>query len=380
MRGETEIAIIGAGASGLMTASLLGRHRAILLEGNGKAGAKIAVSGGGRCNITNEAVGSAYYRGDSSFVEEILRGFDQHDLLRWLEDRGLQPVLRKNRQYFCPKSANQLIEILMKESRKQSLFLNLKVERVTRRDGWFYLQAGKRRFRAKKLVIASGGLSFPQLGADDIGYRVAETFGHTIVRTSPALVGLTVQREQFFFRELSGISTEVEIRVGDQLCRGSLLFAHKGISGPAVLDASLYWEKGKITIDFLPGWNISEHEKSKKQLSSLLPLPRRVAKTFLEQLEISDRPITQLKAAERERLLGLKNYTFAPAGTFGYSKAEVTRGGVDTGEIDPKTMMSKKCEGLYFIGEVLDVTGRLGGYNFQWAFSSATVCARALES
>lgn len=228
-------------------------------------------------------------------------------------------------------------------------------------------------------MIASGGLSFPLLGASDFGHRAAESFGHTIIRTAPALVGLTLQKEQFFFKELSGIATEVEIKVGEHLCAGSLLFAHKGISGPAVLDASLYWEKGKIEIDFLPQWQPEEHQDSSKLLSSVLPLPKRVSKAFLAALEIADRPINQLKSDEKKRLLSLKRYLLAPAGTFGYSKAEVTRGGVDTDEIDSKTMMSKKCDGLYFVGEVVDVTGRLGGYNFQWAFSSAYVCAKALE-
>ena len=379
MNEEIDVAIIGAGAGGLMVASLLREGRAVIFEGNSRPGAKIAVSGGGRCNITNEVVEPAYYLGNPYFVDEVLRVFDQHDLLEWLRDRGLKPVLQKNRQYFCSKSANQLLDILNKESRKQSLLLGHKVENVLKKEDWFYLQTAKKRYRTKSVVVASGGLSFPQLGADDIGYRVAESFGHRIVSTAPALVGFTVQKEQFFFKELSGISTEVEIRVADQVCKGSLLFAHKGISGPAVLDTSLYWKKGKIDVDFLPGWSIQEHRSSKKLVSSLLPLPKRVSKAFLEHLNIPDRPMHQLKTVEQEKLLGLKHYAFAPAGTFGYSKAEVTRGGVDTDEIDSKTMMSKKCEGLYFVGEVLDVTGRLGGYNFQWAFSSATICAKALS-
>ncbi len=379
MNEEIDIAIIGAGASGLMLGSLLEGKRAVIFEGNSKPGAKILVSGGGKCNITNEWVEPMHYLGNPYFVTEVLKVFDQHDLLEWLRERGLVPVLRKNQQYFCPESASQLLDILKTENRKQSLLLGQKVEDVVKKGDWFYLQTAKKRYKAKKVIIASGGLSFSLLGADDIGYRVAESVGHTIVRTAPALVGFTVQKEQFFFKSLSGISTEVEIRVGDQTCLGALLFAHKGISGPAVLDASLYWEKGKIEIDFLPGWYPKEHQESKKLVSSLLPMPKRVSKAFLDHLEVPDHPMNQLKVIEKEKLLGLKQYAFAPAGTFGYSKAEVTKGGVDTDEIDSKTMMSKKCEGLYFVGEVVDVTGRLGGYNFQWAFSSATVCAKALQ-
>ncbi len=375
---EIEIAIVGAGASGLMIGSLLGEKRAVIFESNNLPGAKILISGGGKCNITNEWVEPIHYLGNPYFVDEVLKTFDQHDLLEWLQRRGLEPVLRKNRQYFCSRSSNQLLDILKKESQKQTLSSNEKVEEILKREDYFYIQTTKKSYKAKKVVIASGGLSFSLLGANSIGYRVAKSVGHNIVRTAPALVGLTVQKEQFFFKSLSGVSMDVEIKVGDQSCLGALLFAHKGISGPAVLDASLYWDKGKIEIDFLPGWYPQEHQNTNKILSTLLPMPKRVSKAFLEHLKIPDRPMIQLKVTEREKLFSLKQYTFAPAGTFGYSKAEVTKGGVDTDEIDSKTMMSKKCNGLYFAGEVIDVTGRLGGYNLQWAFSSASVCAKAL--
>ena len=379
MNEKIETAIIGAGASGLMVASLLQKDNAILIEGNSHVGAKILVSGGGKCNITNAEVEAEHYLGNAHVVNEVLKQFDQHDLLQWLESRNLHPVLRKNQQYFCPKSSNELLGVLKKESRHQALLLNEKVVEVRKMGDFFMVLTPKKNIRVKHLVVASGGLSFSLLGADDIGYRIAESFGHTVNRTAPALVGMTVQKEQFFFKELSGIATEVVITVGDKQCKGSLLFAHKGISGPAVLDASLYWEKGKIGIDFLPGWSAEDHLGSKKQISSLLPLPKRVSKAFLDHLELEDRTFVQLSRREIEKLLTLKHYSFAPAGTFGYSKAEVTKGGVSTDEIDTKTMMSRKMEGLYFTGEVLDVTGRLGGYNFQWAFSSAYVCANALN-
>jgi predicted Rossmann fold flavoprotein len=379
MNDVIDVAIIGAGASGLMLGALLGERRAVLFEGNSKVGTKLLVSGGGKCNITNAEVEAIHYLGNPYFVDEVLRVFDQYDLLQWLGSEGLEPVLRKNKQYFCPKSADQIVTILKKESQKQSLVLNRPIVDIVKRDEYFYLKTAQKSYKAKYVVIASGGLSFPLLGASDLGYRVAESFGHTITHTAPALVGLTLQKEQFFFKELSGISVEVEIKVGGQLCSGSLLFAHKGISGPAVLDASLYWEKGRIEIDFLPDWNLQEYQDSGKLLSSVLPLPKRVSRAFLKHLKISDKPVNQLKPADKERLLALRQYTFSPAGTFGYSKAEVTKGGINTDEIDSKTMMSKKCDGLYFIGEVIDVTGRLGGYNFQWAFSSAYVCAEALK-
>jgi len=379
MNREIEIAIVGAGASGLMTGAMLGAKDVVIFEGNSKAGAKILVSGGGKCNVTNERVTPDHYLGDPDFVSAVLERFDQHAMLKWLKKRGLVPVMRKNGHYFCPQSASELLDILKRENSKHTTLLHEKIAHIEKKEGLFYLHGEKKSFRAKNVVIASGGLSFTLLGADEIGYTVAQSFGHTIKRTAPALVGLTLQKEQFFFKELSGVSTEVNITVGEQICSGALLFAHKGISGPAVLDASLYWEKGSITIDFLPGWSLREFLGSKKQLSTILPMPKRLSKAFLEHLDIPDRVVDQLTKEEVARILGLKQYSFAPAGTFGYSKAEVTKGGISTDEIDRDTMMSQKCEGLYFVGEVVDVTGRVGGYNFQWAWSSAYCCAEALS-
>ena len=373
-----KIIIIGGGASGLMLASLLPKNSAVIIESNPKPGAKILISGGGKCNITNTDMGTEYFLGDESFVREPLERFNEKALLQWLERQNLHPVLRKETQYFCKDSAKELLEIFLKESKKQQLFTDEKVLEVTKREGRFYVKTNKKTHTANAVVVASGGLSFPKLGASGIGYQIAESFGHTIVKTAPALVGFTVQKEQFFFKALSGVSTEVKIHVGDDVCEGALLFAHKGISGPAVLDASLYWEKGKIEIDFLPDFEWKSVKESKKQISSLLPLPKRVSKAFLLQFGLEDKPFYQLTSEELKVVQALSHYSFAPAGTFGYSKAEVTKGGVKTSEVDSDTMMSRLEEGLYFVGEVLDVTGRLGGYNFQWAFASAYSCAKSL--
>lgn len=376
---NNQIIIIGGGASALMLAALLPKNSVTIIENNAKLGAKILVSGGGKCNITNALMGTEYFLGDPNFVKQPLKRFSEKALLRWLERQNLHPVLRKETQYFCKDSAKELLDIFQKESRKQQVCLNEQVLEVTKRDDTFYVKTKKNTYQAKAVVVASGGLSFPKLGASNIGYEIAHNFGHTIVNTAPALVGFTVQKEQFFFKELSGVSTDVKIRVGENVCEGALLFAHKGMSGPAVLDASLYWEKGKIEIDFLPDFSWKSVEGSKKLISSLIPMPKRVTKAFLLQLCLEDRPYCQLTGKEREILQTLSHYSFAPAGTFGYAKAEVTKGGVTTSEVDNNTMMSKKEEGLYFIGEVLDVTGRLGGYNFQWAFSSAYSCAKSLS-
>lgn len=374
-----QIIIIGGGASALMLASLLPKNSATIIESNPKLGAKIRISGGGKCNITNTKMGTEYFLADKNFIAPALKKFNEKSLLRWLERQNLEPVIKKGTQYFCKDSAKELVDIFNKESKKQKVHLNENVLEVSKRNEIFYVKTNKKTLTAKAVVVASGGLSFPKLGASCIGYDIAESFGHSIVKTAPALVGFTVQKEQFFFKELSGVSTNVRIKVRESVCEGALLFAHKGMSGPAVLDASLYWEKGKIEVDFLPAFSWNSIQGSKKQISSLLPMPKRLTKAFLKQLNIEDKMVSKLAPEEIDSLQSLSHYTFAPAGTFGYSKAEVTKGGVKTSEVDSETLMSKKEKGLFFLGEVLDVTGRLGGYNFQWAFSSAFSCSKSIK-
>ena len=374
-----ETVIIGGGASALMLAALLPKGTAAIIEHNAKTGAKMLVSGGGKCNITNEQVESECYLADASFISYALKAFDQYAVIAWLKRAGLEVEVRKKGQFFCKHSAKDIVELLRRKAGSQRVILNEEVTGVEKRGGYFTVKTDRRSYSAGQVVVASGGLSFPLLGAGDIGYRIAASFGHRVTRTAPALVGLTVQKEQFFFKALAGASTAVVITVDGHRCEGSLLFAHKGISGPAVLDASLYWQKGVIEIDFMPGFSLDRIKQSKKQLSSVLPMPKRITKAFLIQLGIEERPCNQVDTATYQKLAQLHAYRFAPAGTFGYSKAEVTRGGVATDEVESRSMMSKRVEGLYFVGEVLDVTGRLGGYNFQWAFSSAYCCARHIK-
>lgn len=362
----------------MMLASLLPKNSATIIESNKKPGAKVLVSGGGKCNITNDLMNAAYFLGEEYFIQPALDMFDEKMLLAWLSQRGLQPEMRKGTQYFCPHSSKEIMEIFTKESADQKMLLGETVRSVEKNGQHFEVKTDQRTLLADAVVVASGGLSFPNLGASDIGYKIAQHFGHTLVKPAPALVGFTLQPEQFFFKELSGTSTDVEITVGEQVCQGALLFAHKGISGPAVLDASLYWEKGKIEINFLPGFDLETLKRSQKKISSLFPMPKRVTKAFLLQLGLEDKQGNRVTSQEFELLRTLTRYTFAPAGTFGYTKAEVTRGGICTDEVNGYTMMSEREEGLYFTGEVLDVTGRLGGYNFQWAFSSAYVCYQHL--
>jgi hypothetical protein len=384
MKKEVDIAIIGAGASGLMLAALLEDKNIMLIDNNVKVGSKLLISGGGKCNITNGKVKPNNYLGNQRFIRNIIKRFDQNDLLSWFGDRGLKLVTRKRNQYFCENSAKDVVDILKKEIASKSIALHIEVKSVDKKEDHFEVKTSKGTFVTKKVVVASGGLSFPKIGATSIGYDIARSFDHTVNTLSAGLVGFTVQPEQFFFKSLSGIALDVKITVENEELKkeidGALLFAHKGISGPAVLDASLYWQKGKITVDFLPALSIDSLKLSKKNISRTLGLPSRVAKTFLEQLNIEDKAANKLSSDEWKKLEQLKAYSFAPAGTFGYSKAEVTKGGVSSDEIDASSMMSRKVEGLYFLGEVLDVTGELGGYNFQWAFSTAYVCAKNLNN
>ena len=375
--------IIGAGASGLFLATLLNKNRNIekilILEHNKKMGSKVLISGGGKCNITNKNINSNNYLGEQKFISHILKKFKSEELLFWLKERGLVPELRQKGQYFCRTSASEVVELFKKNIPKSQFRFSVEVERVEKRGNLFEVFTSQGVFQSKNLVVASGGLSFPKIGASAIGYDIAKSFGHRVEKLSAGLVGLTLQPEQFFFKSLSGISTDVEIKVGNKIAKGALLFAHKGISGPAVLDASLYWDKGQISINFLPHIDVKSLKSSKKKISNLLGLSSRLAKALLDELSLEDKSAVRMSSKEWEVLKILQNYTFAPAGTFGYGKAEVTKGGVATKEIDSATMMSKKVENLYFLGEVLDVTGELGGYNFQWAFSTAFVCSKAIK-
>jgi hypothetical protein len=379
MKRKVDILIIGAGASGLMLASLLKDKNIMIVENNSKIGNKILVSGGGKCNITNGNVNSRNYLGNQRFIKNILKRFDQTDLLIWLEKRGLVPIVRKNHQYFCQNSAKEMVDVFKREISTNKIELNTLVKEVKKNLNTFTVITNKGTVEASKVVVASGGLSFPKLGATSIGYEIAKGFNHEVQTLSAGLVGLTVQPEQFFFKSLSGIAIDVKITVDTKELTGALLFAHKGISGPVILDTSLYWQKGKIIIDFLPTLSLLSLKSSKKHLSRLLGLPSRVAKTFLHELKIEDKASNQLSREEWKKVERLKAYEFAPAGTFGYTKAEVTKGGISTAEVDASSMMSKKVDNLYFLGEVLDVTGELGGYNFQWAFSTAFVCAKGIE-
>jgi len=378
---QFDVLILGGGAAGLMCAAHVNQNSDLhvgIIEGNDQLARKLRISGGGKCNITNVEVDASHYLGEEIFVDSVLESFSKEDLLRFLKQQGLKPVIRKDRYYFCPESSEEIITILRRLSSKTTMLLGQKILQV-KRASEFEVTTQNGVYRAKKLVVATGAASYQSIGASSIGLDIARSFGHTVMPFHPVLVGLTLQRDQFWMKELSGISMPVRIRVGDKTLEEDLLFAHKGISGPAVLSASLYWHKGEIAIDFLPALHVRDLCRgTKKQISSAIPLPRRFMKAFMEALGIEDVACNRLTSETLAQLERLHAYTMAPAGNFGFTKAEACRGGVATSEIHSSTMQSLQIKGLYFIGEVTDVTGELGGYNFQWAFSSAVVCARDL--
>ena len=377
-----DITIIGAGASGLMTAALTKKKSICIIEANPSLGAKIRVSGGGRCNVTNKHMSSKFFLGDDQFISHALGAYTQNDTLKFLRDGNVKTILQnksRDGQYFLG-SSSELIDLFKKSTAHTKIMLGTKVQSVSK-NTHFEVITDEGTVVSKKLVVASGGISYPLLNASPIGYEIAKSFGHSIIEPKPALVGLTVQKEQFWMKELSGVSMPVAIKVEDKLINGDFLLTHRGCSGPAVLSASLYWSRGHLYIDFLPNISFASIIKDKaKQISTLLPLAKNFSKAFLASIGVEDKPVSKLSHKELQALEIIKNYPLAPAGTFGFSKAEVTKGGVDTSQIEAASMQSRLVSGLYFTGEVLDVTGELGGYNLQWAFSSAALCAAHLKS
>ncbi len=372
--------IIGGGASGLMLgANLKDKKSTLILEHNSKLGAKILISGGGRCNFTNKVINSSKYLAKKSFIKSFLKEYPTKSILEYFTKRGVEFSIKDSTQYFCKSSSKELLDVLLKEIKGVEVQLNTKVLEVNKNE-YFEVKTTRGLFFTKRLIVASGGLSFPKLGATSIGYEIAKKFGHSINKTNPALVGFTLQPSEAFFKELSGVSLDIELKVNRKTLSGSMLFAHRGVSGPVILDASLFWQKGQIEINFLPNFDLSSVIDSKKSISNLLPLPKRVATAFLKRLDIKDKRATLLSKDEFKRLEILQKYSFAPAGTFGYNKAEITKGGVCVDEISQFSFESKLEKNLYFLGEVLDVSGMLGGYNFHFAFSSALSCAKHINN
>jgi len=373
-----DVIILGAGASGLMCASHLNKSlKVAIVDGNEKVAKKLKISGGGKCNITNVEVSSANFDGDKELIDAALNAFSRDDLLDFLDSNGVNPVVRKERYYFCRNSSDEIINILKSKTKWCETLLNREILELTKDEEIFTLKISKDILKSKKVIVATGGKSFKTLGSSDVGLKIAKSFGLEVKEFVPALVGMTLQPQEFWMKELSGLSCNVHIRVDGKILKEDMLFAHKGISGPAVLSASLYWKKGNMSINFLPNEKILDLIKGNKKLvSSVIGLPKRLSKAILNAIDVRDVECRKLSDSERLNLSKIHNYEFAPAGNFGFTKAEVCRGGVLSQELDKQRLESKKIKNLYFIGEAVDVTGELGGYNFQWAFSSGVLCAK----
>ncbi len=385
-----DIIIIGAGAAGLMAAGSINQKyptkKVLIIEANKTAGRKIIISGGGRCNFTNMDVESNHFTSKNPhFMKSALKQYTQWDFIDKVATSHIEYYEKKLGQLFCKKSSKDILDLLLKRLSPQTKINYLeKVIKVEKSD-LFIVQTTKGQYSADKLVVSSGGLSIPTIGASDIGYKVGRNFGHKIIETSPALVPFTLKaQEKELSSSLSGLSLEVKMSTNRYSVVEDMLFTHKGLSGPAVLKTSLYWLPGEdVAIDFLPKNCINEvlDLAKKKNIENALCeyLPNRLVLSIIDE-RIRRKKVAEVSKLDRTELENkIKNFVVSPSGTEGYRKAEVTRGGVDTKDISSKTMESKLCKGLYFIGEVLDVTGLLGGYNFQWAWSSANSMANHID-
>ncbi|MEO7602833.1 MAG: NAD(P)/FAD-dependent oxidoreductase [Sphingomicrobium sp.] len=382
--------VVGAGAAGLFCAAIAGqrRRRVLLVDLAAEPGAKILISGGGRCNFTNVGAGPAnFLSANPHFAKSALGRYAPADFIALVDAHGIGWHEKTLGQLFCDGSARQIVAMLMDECAKgQAEFAFGQAATVEHRDGAFDVTIGAKTARAPKLVLASGGLSIPKLGATSFAYDVARRFGHKIVEPRPALVPLTLPPDGALFTTLSGVATEVVARAGKASFREAALFTHRGLSGPAILQASSYWRHGEaVEINFLPdspvGWlKHAKRAEPRQTLRRFLAraLPDRLAETLADQLgattQLANMPDRALEAADAR----LRNWRFLPNGTEGFAKAEVTVGGIGTDQLSQKTMESTRVPGLHAIGEAVDVTGWLGGYNFQWAWASAFAAGQAL--
>ncbi len=382
---HSNVIIIGAGAAGLMCAIEAGKHgrQVIVFDHARKAGNKIRMSGGGRCNFTNYDVTAANYLSHNPhFVKSALSRFTQWDFIALVERYNIPYHERDHGQLFCDRSAKDILEMLLDECRDSGVSVQLKtpVESIEKKEGGFLLHTPHGDYSCDSLVIATGGLSIPTMGASPFGYRIAEQFGIKVWPPSAGLVPFTLQpKDKERLAPLSGIAVEATVETGGVAFLEKVLFTHRGLSGPAILQASNYWQPGQaVTVDWLPGQEVGDllenarQKHPRQQLKTLLSqlLPARLVTALLPKATL-DTPLAQLRNPIIETITQqLHRWSVIPGGTEGYRTAEVTRGGVDCDAISSKTMESKTVPGLYFIGEVLDVTGWLGGYNFQWAWAS----------
>lgn len=382
----SDVIIIGAGAAGLMCAIEAGKRgrKVVVLDHSNKAGKKILMSGGGRCNFTNMDVSAEnYISHNPHFCKSALSRYTQWDFIEMVRIHHIAYQERDLGKLFCENSAKDILNMLLYECRQYNveIVLNCEINEVSSMSPEsFVIESSQGDFHSSSLVIASGGLSIPKMCGSPIGYRIAQQFGHHIWPTFAGLVPFTLHKhDKEKLDELSGISVASRVSNQRKSFDENILFTHRGLSGPAILQISSYWKPGEaIEIDLLPGIDLSQQLYERQQsnpnmkLRSVLGelLPKRVPLKLLGEA-LCDKSLQELSKAKINEIANeLKNWSLVPNGTEGYRTAEVTVGGIDCDEISSKTMESKKRKGLYFIGEVVDVTGWLGGYNFQWAWSS----------
>ena len=386
-----DVIIIGAGAAGLMCSIEAGKRKrsVCLIEHTSKIAEKIRISGGGRCNFTN------LYSTDRNFISKNIHfsksafgRYDQNDFVSLVSKHNIEYYEKKLGQLFCKKSAKEIIEMLISECKNQNIKIKLEtsVISISKEKDTYFIKTNKGNFSSKSLVVATGGLSIPKIGATDLGYRIAKQFNLNVTQVFPALVPLTFKNETLeFCKNLTGISINASVTIDKISFEEGLVFTHRGISGPSILQISSYWKEGKpITINLLPSVNFYEILTNKRlnspktNISNILSeyLPKKLATAICDKLNINKK-ISETSNNDLRKLTNfIHNWSIIPDGTEGYKNAEVTIGGVNTNEISSSTMECKKQPGLFFIGEVLDVTGHLGGHNFQWAWSSGFVAGQ----
>lgn len=387
---EVDTIIIGAGAAGLMCAVEAGKRRrkVLLIEQAGQIGKKILISGGGRCNFTNiNCTPKNYISLNPHFCKSALSRYTPYHFIELVEKYNISYHEKTLGQQFCDDSSRQIVSLLKNECDQNKVEISLDTTVIEiRKDQNFFIKTNKGEFICETLVIATGGISIPKMGATDFGYKVAKQFGISVVDCYPGLVPFTLgEKDLTKYSSLSGVALPVVVSCHTESFKESMLFTHKGLSGPSILQISSYWKKQEfISVNLSPETIIYDELKSRKlkgdkaEVKTIICnfIPKKLAEIFSVQFALN-RPINQISDKELESLSNnIHNWQIQPNGTEGYAKAEVTVGGVNTDELSSKTMESKNVSGLFFIGEVVDVTGHLGGFNFQWAWASGYVAGQ----
>ena len=391
MNKKYDVIIIGAGAAGLMSAIEAGKRGKIvfLIDHSTKIAEKIRISGGGRCNFTNlYSNPSNFLSNNKHFCKSAFAKYTQNDFIDLIEKHNIEFFEKKLGQLFCNTSAKEIIDMLVKECIEYNVNIDLetKVTNLSKSENEYIIRTNKGTYTSKSMVIATGGLSIPKIGASDFGYRIAKQFDLKVTDLFPALVPLTFEEKELeFCKSLAGVSLNASVKVDKTIFNEGLIFTHRGISGPSILQISSYWKSGQpISINLLPGHNMDiilkerRNETPKQTLSNVLAdyLPNKLALAICNKFLINQKIADASNEILKKLSDFVNNWIVYPNGTEGYKTAEVTLGGIDTKEISSSTMECIKHPGLFFIGEVLDVTGHLGGHNFQWAWSSGFVAGQ----